>query len=60
MQWNAGTTERLHCATPYRNLGKLTAYCDQQGILIPSVKLIERVDILDAEWVLVVEKEVVP
>lgn len=41
----------------FRNLNKLTAYCDQ-GILIPSAKLIDRIDILDAEWVLVVEKEV--
>ena len=40
-----------------RNLSKLIAYCDQ-GILIPSARLIDRIDILDVEWVLVIEKEV--
>lgn len=29
-----------------------------QGLLIPSAKLIDRIDILNAEWVLVIEKEV--
>lgn len=31
---------------------------NNQGILIPSINLIDRFDILDAEWVLVIEKEV--
>ena len=31
---------------------------NHQGILIPSVNLIDKFDILDAEWVLVIEKEV--
>lgn len=33
---------------------------ENQGVLVPSAKEIEEIQLLDARWILVIEKEVYP
>ncbi|KAF8475810.1 Spo11/DNA topoisomerase VI subunit A [Kalaharituber pfeilii] len=41
----------------YKSGEVIECWRDREGVLIPRIKLVGRVDILDAKWVLVVEKE---
>ncbi|KAF8425556.1 Spo11/DNA topoisomerase VI subunit A [Tirmania nivea] len=47
-----------HMKMWYKSGDAVECWHDREGILIPSANLIGRIDILDAEWVLVIEKEV--